>query len=72
VSSPRVTFRNELQLHRADVIRALADSPTGTVLDHAATLRDAWRRACFELDETAGWPALPYKPGYSVAPGAAH
>ena len=77
-------LRNQLQLHRADVIRALAgdhevqgqpldlaDAPTGAALDHAATLRDAWRRACFELGETAGWPALPFKPGISVAPGAA-
>ena len=77
-------LRNELQLHRADVIRALAgdhevegqpldrvDVPTGAALDHAATLRDAWRRACFELGETAGWPALPFKPATSVAPGEA-
>ena len=78
-------LRNELQLHRADVIRALADDhevegqpldrvdvPTGAALDHAATLRDAWRRACSELGETAGWPALPYKPGHAVAPGTAN
>ena len=77
-------LRNELQLHRADVIRALAgdhevegqpldlaDTPTGAALDHATTLRDAWRHACFELGETAGWPELPFKPGTSVAPGAA-
>ena len=60
-------LRNELQLHRADVIRALV----GAALDHAATLRDAWRRACFELGETAGWPALPFKPATSVGPGQA-
>jgi putative DNA primase/helicase len=36
------------------------------------TMRDALRRECFELGETAGWPALPYKPGYSIAQGAAH
>ena len=66
------SLRDELQLHRADVIRALADAPTGTGLDDAATLRDAWRRTCFELGETAGWPALPYKPGYSIAQGAVH
>ena len=77
-------LRNQLQLHRADVIRALADDhevegqpldrvdvPTGAALDHAATLRDAWRRACFELGETAGWPELPFKPATSVAPGEA-
>ena len=77
-------LRNELQLHRADVIRALVgdhevegqtldrvDVPTGAALDHAATLRDAWRRACFELGETAGWPALPFKPATSVGPGQA-
>ena len=77
-------LRNELQLHRADVIRALAgdhevegqpldrvDVPTGAALDHAATLRDAWRRVCYELGETAGWPALPFKPATSVGPGQA-
>lgn len=77
-------LRNELQLHRIDVIRALAgdhevegqpldrvDVPTGAALDHAATLRDAWRRVCYELGETAGWPALPFKPATSVGPGQA-
>ena len=77
-------LRNELQLHRIDVIRALAgdhevegqpldlaDTPTGAALDHATTLRDAWRHACFELGETAGWPALPFKPATSVGPGQA-
>ena len=76
--------RNELQLHRIDVIRALAgdhevdghpldlaDAPAGAALDFARTLRDAWRRACCELGETAGWPALPFKPATSVGPGAA-
>ena len=52
--------------------RVCNDSPTGTGLDDAATMRDALRRECFELGETAGWPALPYKPGYSIAQGAAH
>ena len=77
-------LRNELQLHRIDVIRALAgdhevdghpldlaDAPAGAALDFAATLRDAWRRACYELGETAGWPALPFKPATSVGPGQA-
>ena len=77
-------LRNELQLHRADVIRALAgdhevdghpldlaDAPAGAALDFARTLREEWRRACFELGETAGWPALPFKPATSVGPGQA-
>ncbi len=40
-------------------------------LDFAATLRDALRRACFELGEAAGWPELPYRAGHTVSPGAA-
>lgn len=60
-------LRNELRLHRADVIRALV----GAALDHARALSEEWRRACFELGETAGWPALPFKPGISVVPGEA-
>ena len=43
----------------------------GAALDHAATLRDAWRRVCYELGETAGWPARPFKPATSVGPGQA-
>lgn len=77
-------LRNELQLHRIDVIRALAgdhevdghpldlaDAPAGAALDFARTLREEWRRACCELGETAGWPALPFKPATSVGPGQA-
>ena len=60
-------LRNELQLHRADVIRALV----GAALDHARALSEEWRRACYELGETAGWPALPFKPATSVGPGQA-
>jgi hypothetical protein len=56
-----------------DSIGVACDAPTlpQTALDHASTFRAAWRRACFELGEMAGWPELPFKQGRSVAPGAA-
>ena len=62
----------ELLERKAELLPLVsACGPSQVALDHAATLRDAWRRACFELGETAGWPELPFKPGTSVAPGAA-
>ncbi len=62
----------ELLANKAEVMALLsARGQPLAALDFASTLREAWRRACFELGEAAGWPELPYKPGHAVAPGAA-
>ncbi len=61
-----------MTLHRrVGRLEASAPASDHAALDFAATLREEWRRACCELGETAGWPALPFKPGTSVGPGAA-
>ena len=61
-----------MTLHRrVGRLEASAPASDHAALDFARTLRERWRLACYELGETAGWPALPFKPATSVGPGAA-
>ena len=60
------------RITRVARLEASAPASDHAALDFAATLREEWRRACYELSEAAGWPALPYKPGHAVAPGTAN
>ena len=64
--------REALKRWKQDLLVLLSTGALpAAALDFAETLRTAWRRACSELGEACGWPALAYRPGHAVAPGAA-
>jgi hypothetical protein len=59
-----------LRVHKLEVMELL--TPAAPDSADLRELAAAWRGAARELAELAGYPRLPFRPGLSVAPGAAN
>ena len=62
---------DELRARKTELLALLSCLEPPDV-QRARDLAAAWRGAVRELGDLAGYPHLPFKPGHSVAPGAAN